>query len=68
MAEERIVIEIEADGTIKAKTDGFKGDICLEKLQELLGNEPFSTVKPSDDFYQEVEVKVEGKITTRGKQ
>ncbi len=57
MGEEKIIIEIGPDGAIKAKADGFKGDLCMNALEELLGkNENFTEVKPNDEFYQEVQV------------
>lgn len=57
MSEQRIIIEIGPDGSIKAKTDGFVGDICVTALQEILGkDEMFSSFKPLDDFYQETKV------------
>ena len=56
MSEETIIIEINPDGSIKAKADGFKGDICLTELQKLLGKTEFCSITPSDDFYQEAKV------------
>ena len=52
MPEETIIIDIDEDGKIYAKTSGFEGDACMDKLQEILGNEQlFSEVKPQDCFY-----------------
>lgn len=57
MSEQRIVVEIGPDGSITAKTDGFKGETCMDALQEILGgSEVFRSVKPTDDFYQETKV------------
>ena len=57
MGEQRIIIEIAPDGSIKARTEGFKGDVCMDALQDLLGEkETFMSVKPSDEFYQETKV------------
>ena len=57
------MIEIDADGSIKAKTDGYKGEICMKALQDLLGkDEFFVSVKPSDEFYQETQVTETNKI------
>ena len=51
--EQRITIEIDNDGKIKAKTNGFSGDTCLEELQELLEMEESpSIVNLTDDYYQ----------------
>ena len=53
MAEEKIIIEINPDGSMKAKTEGFEGDICIAELQKILGKTELCDIKPSDDFYQE---------------
>jgi hypothetical protein len=54
MAEERITITIDEDGTIHAKTDGLKGEVCLEELKELLGNiDDYSSIKKTDEFHQQ---------------
>ena len=34
--EERIVITIDADGAMTAKTSGIKGERCIEELEALL--------------------------------
>ena len=66
MGEQRIIIEINPDGSIKAKTDGFRGETCMTALQELLGkDEFFSSVKPSDEFYQETTVAEVDKVEQR---
>lgn len=36
MPEQKIVITIDDDGAITAKTAGFKGESCLEALDDLL--------------------------------
>ena len=36
MKEERIVVTIDANGTMTAKTTGIKGDRCIEELEALL--------------------------------
>ncbi len=57
MAEQRIIVEIDEDGKITAKTNGFKGEACLDELQKLLGEEAApSKLKPTDDFYQKTTV------------
>lgn len=66
MGEQRIIIEIGPDGSIKAKTDGFRGDACMTAIQELLGkDEFFASVKPSDEFYQETGIEQTDKIEQR---
>ena len=36
MKEERIVVVIDADGSMSAKTSGIKGTRCIEELEQLL--------------------------------
>ena len=36
MKEERIVVTINANGTMTAKTTGIKGERCIEELEALL--------------------------------
>ncbi len=66
MGEQRIIIEIGPDGSIKAKTDGFRGEACMDAIQDLLGkDEFFCSVKPSDEFYQETEIAQNSKVEQR---
>jgi len=52
MSEQKITIQIDENGQISAKTNGFKGEVCMRALQEILGKkELFADVKPTDDFY-----------------
>lgn len=36
MKEERIVVTIDADGAMTAKTSGIKGERCIDELEALL--------------------------------
>ena len=36
MREQRITVTIDADGKMSAKTDGLKGETCIEELEALL--------------------------------
>ena len=36
MKEQRITVTIDADGKMSAKTDGLKGETCIEELEALL--------------------------------
>jgi len=56
MAEHRIEITIEQDGKINASTEGIKGEVCLEKLQELLGKmAELESFDKTDEWYQDAE-------------
>jgi len=54
MPEQKIVITIDDEGRINAKTDGFKGASCLDALDELLDlNGVVCNLIKSDEFYQQ---------------
>ena len=36
MREQRITVTIDAEGKMSAKTDGLKGETCIEELEALL--------------------------------
>lgn len=62
MAEQRITIEIDEDGKISAKTSGFKGETCLEALQQLLEEQISpANFKPTDDYYQQATARFQQK-------
>ncbi len=50
MAEQKIVLVIDDDGAISAKTFGFEGETCLEALDGLLGEQPITSLKTTDDY------------------
>ena len=54
MPEQKITLTIDDDGAITAKTSGFKGESCLEALDELLNLEGVvSNVKKTDEYLQQ---------------
>jgi Protein of unknown function (DUF2997) len=53
MPEKKIQITIHEDGKISAKTDGFKGETCLEALEALLGAETQLTRLDTTDEYNQ---------------
>ena len=54
MPEQKITLTIDDDGAITAKTSGFKGESCLEALDELLSLEGVvSNVKKTDEYHQQ---------------
>ena len=56
MPEQRIVITIDEHGKIEAKTAGFKGEACLEALDEILSIEKnVEHIKKTDEYYQNIE-------------
>jgi hypothetical protein len=66
MAEQRIVITIDENGKINASTEGIKGEVCLDELQELLGNmEEIQSISKTDEFYQSNELKSINKIQNK---
>ncbi len=57
MAEKKITITIDEDGSIRAKTEGLKGKACLAALEELLGNDlAIVSIKTTDEFEQEAQI------------
>jgi hypothetical protein len=54
MAETKIIITIDEDGKITASTEGIKGEMCLDQLEELLGNATsLRSIMKTDEFYEE---------------
>lgn len=66
MPEQRIVITIDDNGKINASTEGIKGEMCLDELQELLGSfEELQSVSKTDEFYQANELKTQNIIQNK---
>jgi hypothetical protein len=57
MPEQRIVITIDDEGGMTAKTSGFKGESCLEALDEILDLDVgVSSIKKTDEYRQQQSV------------
>jgi hypothetical protein len=57
MAEYRIEITIDQDGKINASTEGIKGEMCLDKLQELLKDIiDLESYEKTDEWYQKSDI------------
>ena len=53
MPEQKIVITIDDEGGISAKTSGFKGESCLDDLDALLELDGVVTgLKKTDEYHQ----------------
>ncbi|MBU2964036.1 DUF2997 domain-containing protein [Amphritea sp. 2_MG-2023] len=53
MPEQRVVITIDEEGSITAKTSGFKGESCLAALDDLLDLDGIITnLKKTDEYHQ----------------
>jgi hypothetical protein len=64
MAEQRIDITIDRDGKIKAETEGIKGAVCLDALQELLGEiDDLESFDKTDEYYAMEAVHTKNTIT-----
>lgn len=51
MPQQKIYITIDEDGKIIAKTSGFKGEVCVDALQEILDeDELFMSFEKTDEF------------------
>ena len=56
MAEHRIEVTIDPEGKITAKSDGIKGPVCLDKIQELLGDlADLESFDKTDEWFQTIE-------------
>ena len=65
MREERITITINEDGSLNVKTDGIKGEACLEEVNALL--DELSNIKEiikTDEFNQKINT--QNKNTLKG--
>lgn len=51
MTEERIEIIINEDASIDASAKNFKGPVCIEELENILGKE-FASVNKTDEYHQ----------------
>lgn len=57
MAEHRIEIIIDQDGKINASTEGIKGEVCLSKLQDIIGElADLESYDKTDEWFQDVEI------------
>ncbi len=57
MPEQKIVITIDEEGGLTAKTSGFKGESCLEALDEILELDVgISSLKKTDEYRQKQSV------------
>lgn len=66
MAEQTITITIDKNGKINAETLGIKGEMCINELQELLEDEGnLLSVKKSDEYYQEENIKIKNTIKNK---
>ncbi|WP_297277887.1 DUF2997 domain-containing protein [uncultured Brachyspira sp.] len=55
MREERITITINEDGSLNVKTDGIKGEACLEEVNALLDElSNIKEIKKTDEFNQKI--------------
>lgn len=63
-----IIIEIDENGKITADAIGFKGDVCLQKIKEILKNmPPIDKIDKKPDFFEEsVKEKTESKLKVKG--
>lgn len=66
MPEQKIVITIDEEGGLTAKTSGYKGESCLEALDELLNLEgTVTSLKKTDEFHQQQEVQLSRKLEVK---
>ncbi|WP_028330170.1 DUF2997 domain-containing protein [Brachyspira alvinipulli] len=57
MREERITITINEDGSLNVKTDGIKGEACLDEVNALLDElSNIKEIKKTDEFNQKINI------------
>lgn len=57
MKEERITITINEDGSLNVKTEGLKGEACLDEVNALLDEVAnIKEIKKTDEYNQRVNV------------
>ena len=65
MKEEKIIIEIDEFGQIKAEAQNFIGEICLKEMEKIFdGIQDVENVKKKDDFFKK-ETSIKSKSTIR---
>ncbi|KPH64277.1 hypothetical protein AMS58_03245 [Pseudoalteromonas porphyrae] len=58
MPEQQIILTIDEQGKINAKTEGFQGDSCIAAVVELLGEQiNINNIKKTDEYHQSQTVK-----------
>ncbi len=68
MPEQKVVVTIDDDGGLTAKTSGFKGETCMAALDELLSLDGvISHVKTTDEYHQEQVLKSRRTQQVKGK-
>ena len=68
MAEQTIIITIDENGKINAETTGLKGEMCIDELEKILeGESDMSSIKKTDEYYQQPIVKPKARIQNKNK-
>ncbi|MBB1354241.1 MULTISPECIES: DUF2997 domain-containing protein [unclassified Pseudoalteromonas] len=58
MPEQQIIITIDEQGQVNAKTEGFQGDSCIDAVVDLLGEQiNIKNLKKTDEYHQSQTVK-----------
>lgn len=55
MQEEKIIITINEDGSMEVKSEGIKGEACINEIESLLQDiAQIKSGKKTDEYYQKV--------------
>ena len=66
MAEQQIILTIDEDGIITAKTQGFQGEACIEAVDEIFEEGlNITCVKATDEYYQQPNIQQRKVITQK---
>ena len=64
MKEQRITVTIDADGKMSAKTNGLKGETCIEELEALLSElAELEDVKHTREYHEKDSLSAQGTST-----
>ncbi|TMO56524.1 DUF2997 domain-containing protein [Pseudoalteromonas aurantia] len=66
MPEQRIVLTIDEEGGVTAKTDGLYGEKCIEAVAELLDEQVnIKSLKKTDDFNKTQSLQIQNKLSLK---
>jgi hypothetical protein len=66
MPEQQIILTIDEQGQINAKTEGFKGESCIAAVVELLGEHiNINNIKKTDEYHQSQAVEMANMVQNK---
>lgn len=66
MAEQQIIITIDEQGKLTAKTQGFKGTACVEAIADILGREQnILSTRKTDEYFEKNHLQAKQLVTNQ---